>query len=75
MFPLHMCSGKPVEADCWQTKSSGDCSPSPIGKLAFWYRSPAFFIISISSAHGISRKMSRARWALRMSRLSRPGLA
>ena len=34
MLAWHMCSGRPVVADCWCTKSSGDCVPSPIGNVA-----------------------------------------
>ena len=25
MFAVHMCSGRPVVADCWRANSSGDC--------------------------------------------------
>ena len=47
MLALHMCSGSPVEADCWWAKSSGDCTPSPMGKVASLYRFAAFFIVGV----------------------------
>ena len=75
MLALHMCSGRPVEADCWRAKSSGDCSPSPIGRDSFRYRSAAVFIMPIKSAIGISVRISRARPACRMSRPIRPVFA
>ena len=34
MFARHMCSGRPVLADCAWTNSSGVCVPSPIGSVA-----------------------------------------
>ena len=42
----HMCSGRPVVADCMRTNWSGVCVPSPSGRLALGYRSPAFLMIS-----------------------------
>ena len=51
MFILHMCSGRPVLADCWWANSSGVCVPSPIGSVAFSYSSPAFFTFSSNSAN------------------------
>jgi hypothetical protein len=35
MFARHIRSGRPVDADCARTNSSGDCVPSPIGSVAF----------------------------------------
>ena len=49
MLARHMCSGRPVLADCWCTKSSGDCVPSPIGSVPFSYRSAALPSMAISS--------------------------
>ena len=34
MFARHMCSGRPVVADCARTNSSGVCVPSPSGSVA-----------------------------------------
>ena len=34
MLNLHMCSGRPVVADCNRAKSSGVCDPSPHGSSA-----------------------------------------
>ena len=45
MLNLHMCSGRPVVADCMRANWSGVCVPSPSGSSALAYRSPAFFII------------------------------
>ncbi len=75
MFARHMCSGSPVVADCARTNSSGVWVPSPIGSVAFMYRSPAFAARSIRSSMGISRRASRARAALRMSRWISPPFA
>src|SRR5215471_4117050 len=41
MFARHMCSGRPVVADWARTNWSGVCEPSPIGRSAFMYSSPA----------------------------------
>ena len=76
MFMRHRCSGSPVVADCWRTKSSGVCTPSPSGRSADLKSSPPFLTIASRSAHGISRSASRARPApLRRSRATMPGLA
>ena len=75
MLNRHMCSGRPVVADCMRTNWSGVCVPSPSGSSASVYRSAAFLIICSRSAMGISRSTSRARWAWRMSRSTRPPLA
>ena len=75
MLNRHMCSGRPVVADCMRTNWSGVCVPSPSGSSALAYSSPAFFIICSRSVMGISRSTSRARWAWRMSRSTRPALA
>ena len=75
MLKRHMCSGRPVVADCMRANWSGVCVPSPSGSSASLYSSPAFFIICMRSAMGISRSTSRARWAWRMSRWMRPPLA
>src|SRR2546422_786314 len=34
MCKANMCSGRPVDADCWRAKSVGDCSLSPMGNVA-----------------------------------------
>jgi hypothetical protein len=75
MFARHSRSGRPVLADCARTNSSGDCAPSPIGRLPSEYSSPAFPTRVISSSIGISRNASRARCAFRMSRWIMPPLA
>ena len=75
MLPRHSRSGRPVLADCARTNSSGVCVPSPIGSVAFAYRSPAVPTRVISSSIGISRRTSRARCALRMSRWIIPPFA
>ena len=43
MLNRHMCSGRPVVADCMRTNWSGVCVPSPSGSSALAYSSPAFF--------------------------------
>ena len=45
MLNRHMCSGRPVVADCMRTNWSGVCVPSPSGSSALAYSSPAFFTI------------------------------
>ena len=72
MLARHMCSGRPVLADCWWTKSSGDCVPSPIGSVPCSYRSAALPSIAINSRQEIGSSASRARCACRMSRLMIP---
>ena len=42
MLAAHMCSGRPVVADCIVQNSCGDCVPFPSGKLPERYRSAAF---------------------------------
>ena len=39
MLNRHMCSGRPVVADCMRTNWSGVCVPSPSGSSALVYRS------------------------------------
>ena len=75
MFMRHMCSGRPVVADCCRTNSSGVWLPSPSGSSADANSSEAFLTIFTSSAGGTSRSASRARAALRRSRATRPGFA
>ena len=75
MFARHNRSGIPVVADCARANSSGVWVPSPIGRVAFMYSSPARPTRAMSSSMGISRRTSRARWALRMSRWISPPLA
>ena len=76
MLALHMCSGRPVVADCCWAKSSGVCVPSPSGSVAFRYRSAGLLHASRSGRRmGIARSTSRACWAWRMSRSTRPPLA
>ena len=75
MFMRHMCSGRPVVADCWRTNSSGVWLPSPSGSSADENSSAAFFTFASSSATGTSRNAARARGALRRSRATMPGLA
>ena len=50
MFARHMCSGKPVVADCGRANSAGDCVPLPIGSVALRYSSPARPTRRISSS-------------------------
>src|SRR5579872_6772166 len=75
MLAAHMCSGRPVVADCIRQNSCGVCVPLPKGSLAFRYKSPALAAISISRLIGISRNTSRARSMWRLSILSIPPLA
>jgi hypothetical protein len=51
-----------------------DCDPSPMA-MCIPVEVGGLFIIATSWLHGISRNASRARWALRMSLASKPGLA
>ena len=74
MFALHMCSGRPVEADCCERTRRATACRRPCGSVAFRYSSPAFLTSSISSSIGISRSAARACGALRMSRCNRPAV-
>ena len=64
MFMRHMCSGRPVVADCWRTNSSGVWLPSPSGSSADEKSSAAFFTFASRSATGTSRNAARARGRL-----------
>jgi len=55
-----MCSGRPVEADCWRAKSSGDCDPSPWA-ACIPVKVAAFFIHRDELAAGdLSQRIARA---------------
>ena len=59
VFLRHMCSGKPVLADCACTNSSGDCVPLPIGSVAVEHDGGAYTMALYFTSEAAAREGER----------------